>query len=249
MNMGQIFQGREVESGEAVFVAGDSTFHDQFRDEVRASAIAQKFEEKYGSVFAEPNLSIIGGVIGEFYPEVQHISSGIYIDAVGTVMRRPAKFGLVPIDTGEETSIPVSPQEPAPVHRGQEMWKQHAEFMRTGGKNGGPPSMEEVRQRKRTNASFRAYVEQAYQAEANPLNDPMARADAEALWAANPHLRPQSESQSRVKITPELVAWAEEYRKTPSERVKQLRSAGMNPLGYVQYEKDFQAAIAAGLIR
>src|SRR6266436_2879205 len=35
-----------------------------------------------------------------------------------------------------------------PEHRGQAMWRSHAEFMRTGGKDGGPPNMEEVRARK-----------------------------------------------------------------------------------------------------
>src|SRR5712672_52547 len=52
-----------------------------------------------------------------------------------------------------------------PIHRGQQMWREHADFMRTGGKEGGEPTMEEVRFRKATNASFRAFIENALRSE------------------------------------------------------------------------------------
>jgi hypothetical protein len=163
------------------------------------------------------------------------------------------KFGTL---TAKPAEMPVPEVSTTPIHKGQEMWKEHAEWLCIGGKNGGPPSMEEVRARKRTSPSFRAYVEQAYAAETNPLNDPIVRADAEALWKANPHLAPQAQvkphkltvAEKKDAATMELRAWAEEYRRTPMERVKQLRSPSINPLGYQQYEENLQAAIQAGLI-
>jgi len=47
---------------------------------------------------------------------------------------------------------------------------------------------------------------------------------------------------------PELLAWAQEYRKTPVEKVRQLRSPAFNALGYRDYIKTQEAALVAGLI-
>jgi hypothetical protein len=48
--------------------------------------------------------------------------------------------------------------------------------------------------------------------------------------------------------TPELRAWATEYHKTPTEKLRQLKRADTNPFGYVEWNRNFEAAIAAGLI-
>lgn len=142
----------------------------------------------------------------------------------------------------------VETAEEAPVHRGQQQWKDHAEFMKTGGKNGGPPSMEEVRERERTNASFRAFVEKNRRAEMDPRQDPYVQ----QLYERNPHLDP--DQQRATEVSPKtweerrLIAWVQEYNKTPSERVKALRSPGLNPFGYVEYERNLQEAIDQKLI-
>ena len=123
-----------------------------------------------------------------------------------------------------------------PIHRGQQMWREHADFMRTGGKEGGEPTMEEVRFRKATNASFRAFIENALRSEMTEggVGDAVTNLNA----------RPEEPK----KPSADLQGWAAEYHRTPAEKLRQLKRADTNPFGYVEWNKNFEAAIAAGLI-
>jgi hypothetical protein len=73
----------------------------------------------------------------------------------------------------------------------------------------------------------------------------------------NTHLNPQAQpSEAAVNVAAsqagltvaELQAWAKTYILTSSSQVRLLRGRGANPTGYAQYEKSYQAAIAAGLV-
>jgi len=46
----------------------------------------------------------------------------------------------------------------------------------------------------------------------------------------------------------ELVAFAAEYHKTPTEKLRQLKRADTNPFGYQEWNRKFEACVAAGLI-
>ena len=54
-------------------------------------------------------------------------------------------------------------------------------------------------------------------------------------------------TESKPVVTPALIAFAEEYRKTPMQEVRKRRNPTFN-LNAEQYERDFQAALAARLI-
>jgi len=194
------------------------------------SLLAELFEEKLGD---DPSVE-----------DYQRLLRNVLL-AGGVVRIGGTQYEFEPVPETEQ-----SPEPEVPVHRGQEMWREHAEFMRTGGNNGGPPSMDEVRERKRTSASFRAYVTQAYQAESDLLTNPVAKAEAEALWSVNPHLRP--EQQQKVAVTEELMRFAKFYRELPTDRLKPRGGyIELSPefrLTKEQFDRLVEKSTAAGLI-
>jgi hypothetical protein len=155
-------------------------------------------------------------------------------DEKGNTILEAGQFEFMELPV--EEPAPVAAVEETPAHRGQELWKQHAAFMRTGGKDGGEPTMEEVRSRKATNASFRAFIENALRTEMTEggVGDEVQNLNA----------RPEEPK----KPSRELQAWAQEYHRTSAEKLRQLKRADTNPFGYLEWNKNFEAAIAAGLV-
>jgi hypothetical protein len=46
----------------------------------------------------------------------------------------------------------------------------------------------------------------------------------------------------------ELVAFAAEYHKTPTEKLRQLKRFDTNPYGAAEWNRKFEACVSAGLI-
>jgi hypothetical protein len=61
----------------------------------------------------------------------------------------------------------------------------------------------------------------------------------------NLNARPE---EPKEKATPELLSWVAEYNRSSAEHVRKQKRADFNPLGYGKYNKNLEAAIAAGLI-
>jgi hypothetical protein len=49
-------------------------------------------------------------------------------------------------------------------------------------------------------------------------------------------------------VSPELIAFAQEFKKTPMDRVRVLRNPSLSPLTFEKYSQQLEAAIAAGLV-
>jgi hypothetical protein len=49
-------------------------------------------------------------------------------------------------------------------------------------------------------------------------------------------------------VSPELIAFATEFKKTPMDRVRVLRNPSLSPLTFEKYNQQLEAAIAAGLV-
>lgn len=223
--------GCEVESGLAVWIPGaHEAEQKQFIEEVLASVVGRKFAEKYGSPFDENhNLPLIAEAVGKLYIKrgirLEYMTSGIFIDAMKTVMD-VEKDKLILLTTEEETPAPTVEQEPLPTDKNgkplsasQLAWREHAEFACTA-------SSRQIAERKRTDASFRAFVEDSLRREMQQPIDGDVR-------EANPHLSLQKPTG---KVTPALLEFAEGYRKMSTSEIRSKRSAAINPNGYESFK-------------
>jgi hypothetical protein len=95
-------------------------------------------------------------------------------------------------------------------------------------------SSQEIKERRRTDPAFASFYR---------LN-----IEREARETPSTQFELAGQSQNTKQATPELIAFAEAYRTTPVEKVRQLRSPGFNALGYKKYIANIEAALAAGLI-
>jgi hypothetical protein len=128
-----------------------------------------------------------------------------------------------------QTPVEEVPSE-TPVHRGQQLWSEYRQFSETH-------SMQECRARARTDIGFASFMRTNLQRES------MGTESTQFLVAGKQPSRPDISD-----VTPELLAWANEFKRTPTEEVRKLRNPTINALGFQQYEANLNAAIAANLV-
>jgi hypothetical protein len=120
-------------------------------------------------------------------------------------------------------------EEPTPVHRGQQIWSEYRQFSESH-------STQDCRNRAKVDAGFASFMRKNYEREARETESTQFQ------------LAGQPSTGSKPRVTPELLTFAEAYRTTPVEKVRQLRSPAFNPLGYAVYVKNIETALAAGLL-
>lgn len=139
------------------------------------------------------------------------------------------EFELRPqVRTVEEPEVPRD-RNGNPLTASQLAWSEYRQFSETH-------SMEEIRARARTDAGFSSFMRKQYERE--------ARETPSTQFA----IAGQTSAENKPAITPELIAWVEEFRKTPMDRVRALRSPSLNPLGFQVYNANLETALAACLI-
>ena len=97
-------------------------------------------------------------------------------------------------------------------------------------------SSKEITERRRTDPAYAAFYRKNMERE-------MGGGVGDAVQNLN--ARPE---EPKSKVTPELLSWVAEYNRSSAEQVRKQKRADFNPLGHEQYNKNFEAAIAAGLI-
>jgi hypothetical protein len=154
------------------------------------------------------------------------------------VFQRLRDSGLV---TPRPATVPTN-RAGKPLTQAQIKWQEYREFSEAH-------SMKDVRARMSTDPGYAAFVTKQREREFEGVGDDLS--------AVNPHIGEQPRtSEAAVNVAAskagltvaELQAWVKNYNDTPASRVRFLLGRGSNPTGYSQYEKSYQAAIAAGLI-
>lgn len=205
---------------------------EEIRQRLTQTDTWKRFCERF-DMTAAPNLRLINWLFGAKLDENSQLEN--YEQLLNDVS---AAGGILEIDeTQYEFQLTEAPEpEPEglrdkngkPLSEAQIRWSEYRKFAESH-------SMKECRERSRTDAGFASFVEKNLQREmAGGVGDE----------GQNLNARPQTTKQ----ITPELQAWAIEYRNTPNQRVRQLCRADFNPAGYIAYIDNLNAAIAAGLI-
>lgn len=223
-----IVNGFDAETGERVFIKGNSEACKAFWEDVFASEVGQRFSAKFKR---RANIEIIEEALGRLYPAAEHTTTGMMIDTLRTLMLS-ASDRLVPL----EPQTPETPEEPAaapvPVDKNgralsesQIRWSEYRQFAEAH-------SSKECRERARSDAGFASFVRKNLERE-------MAEAGGMGETASAP---------TTAEATPELRQFAADYQGLQSSEVRRLLRSDCNPLGCQQFRKDRDAAIAAGLL-
>ena len=210
---------------------------DEIVEQLKASHEWEAFKERF-DMSVESNHTLLGWLYAEKLgddPGVEDykklLKNIIRSGGVVTVRGTTYEFELK-----QSESVPApEPEVPRdrngnPLNSAQLEWRQFAIWS-----NDPSTSSEMIRQRRLTDRSFAEFYRRSLERE------------AQETPSTQFELAGQSQTQSR-QATPELIAFAEEYRKTSVEKVRQLRSPAFNPLGYKTYIKNIETALAAGLI-
>jgi len=162
------------------------------------------------------------------------------VKAGGVVTLPPIRNEAGPVlAAGQYEFVERTVQEPTPEpekdSRGhilgdsQLRWKEYREFAESH-------SSAECRSRAKLDRGFAAFVR---------LN---LEREAQETPSTQFSIAGQAATENKPAITPELIAFAEEYRHTPTDQVRKLRSPSMSPLTFETYNKTLAAALSAGLI-
>jgi hypothetical protein len=154
------------------------------------------------------------------------------IIAAGGVVR--VKGQQYEFETVPEPEQIVEPEVQVPTDRNgrpltpaQIAWSEYRTFSESH-------SMAECKQRAKTDAGYGSFFRKQYERQTGEVGDAVNNLNQRQQVSAPP--------------AEELVAFDVEYYKTPTEKLRQLKRADSNPLGYQDWNRKFEACIAAGLI-
>src|SRR5258708_21583669 len=204
---------------------------------IKASSEYKNFAAKF-DLANEGNKTLLGMLIDEKLgpdPSVedykQLLRIGISVGGMVTLDGTTYEFELKQGEPAPE----LEPELPAVDARGhilgasQKAWSEYRQFAEKH-------SSQECRDRAKVDRGFASFVRLNLQREAQETPSTQFSIAGHAA------------TENKPAITPELIAFAEEFRRTPMDRVRALKSPATNPLGYEIYERHLQAAIAANLI-
>jgi hypothetical protein len=135
-------------------------------------------------------------------------------------------------ETVSEPEQVVEPEVPTdrngrPLTPAQIAWSEYRTFSESH-------SMAECKQRAKTDAGYGSFFRKQYERETGEVGDAVDNLNQRQPVSTAP--------------AEELVAFAAEYYKTPTEKLRQLKRADTNPFGYQDWNRKFEACVAAGLI-
>jgi len=147
-----------------------------------------------------------------------------------------SRFGNLTPKTADEPSTTPIMDEPARDNRGhllgdsQRKWQEYREYSESH------PSRD-CKNRARVDAGYASFVRTNLEREAQNTESTQFKIAGQ-----------QPGKPNVTGVTPELLAWANEYKRTSTDQVRKFRNPSVNPLGCAAYEANLNAAIAANLI-
>jgi hypothetical protein len=207
---------------------------DEIVEQLKASPEWQAFKDRF-DMSVEGNHTLLGWLYAEKLGDEPGVED--YQRLLKNIIR---SGGVVTVrGTTYEFELKEHEPEPAlepevqrdkngkPLSQSQIVWGEMARWSQRA-------SSQDIRERRRTDPAFASFYR---------LN-----IEREARETPSTQFELAGQSQNTKQATPELIAFAEEYRKTPVERVRQLRSPAFNALGYKKYIENIETALAAGLV-
>jgi len=146
---------------------------------------------------------------------------------VVTVKGKRYEFEIAP-----EPEVIVEPEVPTdrngrPLTPAQIAWSEYRIFSESN-------SVEVCRQRAKTDAGYGSFFRKQYERQTGEVGDAVNNLNQRQQVSAPP--------------AEELVTWAAEYHRTPTEKLRQLKRFDTNPYGAADWNRKFEACVSAGLI-
>jgi hypothetical protein len=204
-------------------------------EKLKATSEWEDFKNKF-DMSKESNNTLLGMLFTEKLgddPSVEDYQRLIktLFRAGGIVLVNGAQYEF---ELKEYEPEPVTEPEPERDSRGhilgesQKKWKEYRDFAETH-------SSQECRDRARVDSGFASFRRLNLERESRETPS------TQFVLAGG------ATTESKPAVTSELIAFAEEYRRTPTAEVRKRRNPVFN-LSAEQYNKKFDAALAAGLI-
>jgi len=148
----------------------------------------------------------------------------------GKLTPRPVETPIAEVSTMPITDEPVRDSRGHLLGDSQRKWQEYREYSESH-------SSQDCKNRARVDAGYASFVRTNLEREAQNTESTQFK------------IAGQQPSKPNVTgVTPELLAWANEYKRTPTDQVRKFRNPSINPLGCAAYEANLDAAIAANLI-
>jgi len=210
---------------------------EEIAEQLKVTPEWQEFKDRF-DMSVESNHTLLGWLYAEKLGDDPGVDD--YRQLIRTVL---AAGGVVTVN-GTTYEFELRRQEPEPIpepevrkdkngrplSESQLRWSEYRQFSETH-------SSEECKNRAKVDAEYASFRRTNFEREAQQTPSTQFQIAGQALM-----------TESKPKITPELVTWSEEYRRTPMEKVRQLRSPLLNPLGHKDYTQKLESALAAGLV-
>jgi hypothetical protein len=147
----------------------------------------------------------------------------------GVVRVKKGQFEFIKVPMVEEVVEAEVPRDKNgnPLSESQSRWSEYRTFSESH-------SMAECKQRAKTDAGYGSFFRKQYERETGEVGDRVENLNQREQVSA-----PPAEA---------LVAWAAEYHRTPTEKLRQLKRFDTNPYGAAEWNRKFEACVSAGLI-
>jgi hypothetical protein len=220
-------------SGELVWKSGEA--NEIFKEHLTASQAWDELSERF-DLSEENNLAVVNDFLLSI-PEPLILSKAesglrklLYAGGV-------CKFGaLTPKPAEPSTAQAQITDEPARDSRGhllgdsQIKWQEYRKYSESH-------SSQDCKNRARVDSGYASFVKKNLEREAQETPS------TQFTIAGQPPSKPNV-----TGVTTELIAWANEYKRTSTDQVRKFRNPSINPLGCAAYEANLNAAIVANLI-
>jgi len=238
--MTQVLRGRNAE-GELIYDPSDPSTLQTIMQDFFATPLGKRFVNE--QFYTEHNMALVDASIPRLYPGDVEITQSVIADVIKTLM-----------DAGEVVAYEPEDHELTEEQRQEKREKEIARMKAAGiplDKNNRPLTQAQISWGEMTRwtetttpgqIQKRRLEDKVY---ASFYAKKLERDAAAAVPAIDLNARP---TNPQGIVTPELRSWVEEYNRTPAARTKALLRGSSNPTGYIEYNKKFNAAVAAGLI-
>jgi hypothetical protein len=218
---------------------GEPVFGEEYTtEEIVAQLYASQEWSDFRAIFdmsIEDNNTLLGWVIDEKLGPDSELAD--YKNLLKTIIS-PAR-GVVRVKGQwcEFKTVPkpeqiVEPEVPTdrngrPLTPAQIAWSEYRTFSESH-------SMVECKQRAKTDAGYGSFFRKQYERQSGEIGDAVDNLN----------------QRQQVSTPPadELIVFAAEYHKTPTEKLRQLKRFDTNPFGAADWNRKFEACVSAGLI-
>jgi hypothetical protein len=237
--MTRVLRGRN-EEGELIYDPSDPSTLLTILQDFFATPLGKRFVD--GGFFTEYNMTLVDSVIPKLYSADVEITQSVIADAIKTLM-----------DAGELVAYEPEDHELTEDQRRERREKEIARMKAAGiplDKNNRPLSPAQIswgEMTRWTDSAIPGQIQKRRLEDKAYASFYTKKLETDAA-ATVPPIDLNARPATPQAASPALLAWVDEYHRTPVARVKALLRGSSNPNGYIEYGKNFRDANAAGLI-